>query len=86
MASAAEITFMAAVSAAESTRQATKSAAFVAYGYVAANLATYKTAIAAADVAYITAVNAAANTSGLLMGNHGHTGPIPTTQATIAAA
>lgn len=85
MASAAEIVFMNAVSAAESTRQATKSAAFVTYGYVQANLATYKSAIAAADVAYTTAVNAAANTSGLLMGRHGQGGPIPTVSATIVA-
>lgn len=85
MASAAEITFMAAVSAAESTRQAARVAAFNTYAFVAANLATYKTSYAAADVAYITAVNAAANTSGLLMGNLGQSGPIPTTQATLAA-
>ncbi len=86
MALAAEIVFQTAVSAAESTRQATKSAAFVTYGYVAANLATYKSAVAAADVAYITAVNAAANTSALLMGNIGQSGPIPTIAASIAAA
>lgn len=85
MATSAEITFMAAVSAAELTRQNARASAFTTYGFVAANLAAYKTALAAADVAYITAVNAAANTSGLLLGNHGHTGPIPTTQATIAA-
>lgn len=86
MALLAEITFQTAVAVAESTRQVTKAAALVTYGFVQANLAAYKTALAAADVAYITAVNAAANTSGLLMGNIGQSGPIPTVQATIAAA
>lgn len=85
MALAAEIVFMNAVSAAEATRQASRVAAFNTYGFVAANLAAYKTAYAAADVAYITAVNSAANTSGLLMGNLGQSGPIPTTQASLAA-
>lgn len=85
MATSAEITFMVAVSAAEQTRQASKVAAFNTYGWVAANYAAYKVALADADVAYITAVNAAANTADLLLGNLGHTGPIPTTWATLAA-
>lgn len=85
MALLTETTFQTAVMVAESTRQSTKAAALVTYGFVAANLAAYKTALAAADVAYITAVNAAANTSGLLMGNLGETGPIPTVSATLAA-
>jgi hypothetical protein len=85
MALAAEIVFQTAVSAAESTRQASRASAFTTYGFVAANLAAYKTALAAADVAYITAVNAAANTSGLLMGNIGQTGPIPTVAASLVA-
>jgi len=86
MAKAAEITFDAAVTAAEGVRQSAKAAALATYGYVAANLAAYITALAAADVAYTTAVNAAANTSGLLMGQNGLSGLIPTTWASIAAA
>lgn len=85
MSSLKENTFIAAVAAAEGVRQTSKTAAFVTYGYVAANLAAYITAVAAADVAYITAVNAAANTSGLLMGNAGETGPIPSVWGSIAA-
>lgn len=76
MASSAEQAFMTAVSLAEGTRQQSKAAAFVTYGYVAANFAAYKVAISDADVAYITAVNAAMNTSDLTLGNLGQTGPI----------
>jgi hypothetical protein len=76
MASAAQQTFMTAVSAAESTRQQSKAAAFLTYGFVAANLAAYKIALADADVAYITAVNAASNTSDLQLGNIALNGPI----------
>lgn len=86
MALAAEQVFITAVAAAESTRQASKASAFTTYGWVAANYAAYKTALEAADVAYITAVNAAANTSALLMGNIGQSGPIPTVWASVAAA
>lgn len=86
MALAAEIVFINAVAVAEATRQASKAAAFATYGWVAANLATYKIALADADVAYVTAVNAAANTADLLLGNLGLTGPIPTTWASLAAA
>lgn len=85
MASLKEITFALAVTNAEGVRQATKAAAFVTYGYVQANLAAYISAVAAADVAYITAVNSAANTAGILLGNAGESGPIPTVWATIAA-
>lgn len=76
MASSAEQAFMAAVAVAEAVRQQSKAAAFVTYGFVAANLATYKVALSDADVAYITAVNAALNTSDLTLGNLGQTGPI----------
>jgi hypothetical protein len=85
MALAAEIVFQNAVATAAATRQASYASAFATYGWVAANYAAYKVAIADADVAYITAVNAAANTADLLLGNHGHTGPIPTVWAAIAA-
>lgn len=85
MATAAEITFMNAVSLAEQTRQASKAAAFATYGWAPANYAAYKVALADADVAYITAVNAAANTADLLLGTLGMTGPIPTTWASLAA-
>lgn len=68
---------MAAVALAEGTRQQSKAAAFVTYGYVAANLAAYKIALADADVAYVTAVNTAANTADLQLGTLGLSGPIP---------
>jgi hypothetical protein len=64
VATAAEITFRAAVAKAESTRQVAKAAAFATYGFVQANLAAYLTALEAADNAYITAVNSAASTLG----------------------
>lgn len=67
---------MAAVAAAEATRQQSKAAAFVTYGYVVANLAAYKIALADADVAYVTAVNTAANTADLQLGTLGLNGPI----------
>lgn len=62
MASAAEFTYAGAVIAAEMTRQVSKQAAFVTYGFVQANYPAYIAALAAADVAYITAVNTAMNT------------------------
>jgi|SRR5882672_6336081 len=64
MATAAELTFITAVRAAEGVRQVAKAAAFVTYGFVQANLAAYLTAIEAADNAFITAINAAASTAG----------------------
>jgi hypothetical protein len=64
MATAAEFTFISAVRAAEGVRQAAKAAAFTAYGFVAATLAAYLTALEAADNAFIAAVNAAASTAG----------------------
>lgn len=77
MALAAEQAFHAAVVAAEATRQASKVAAFTTYGFVAANLTAYRTALSDADVAYQTAVTAALNTSDLPLGNLGQSGPIP---------
>lgn len=62
MATAAEQTFYVAVRAAEGVRQVAKAAAFAAYGFVQANLATYIAALQTADNAYITSVNAAINT------------------------
>ena len=75
MATAAESTFITAVIAAESIRQAAKASAFITYGYVPANLAAYKTALVAADVAYITAVNSASSTAAITF-NTGYTGLI----------
>lgn len=80
MATSAEQVFYAAVAAAEATRQGSKAAAFVTYqtaGFASSALAAYKTALAAADVAYITAVNAARNTAGTTLGVLGDNGPIP---------
>jgi PhoPQ-activated pathogenicity-related protein len=71
-----EQTFRAAVVAAEGVRQQAKAVAFVAYGYVTANLATYQTAIADADVAYFTAVNTAYNALNETTGLNGFGGPI----------
>jgi hypothetical protein len=84
MATLKEQTFIVAVLAAEQTRQVAKAAAFTTYGFVLANLAAYIAALSAADVAYITAVNAAANTAGLL-GTPGQSGPLGSPWASIAA-
>lgn len=75
MASLAENTFYIAVGVAEGVRQSAKASAFATYGFAQANLAAYKTAIAAADVAYFTAVTAALNTEAGTLGNIGQTGP-----------
>lgn len=72
-----EQTFRAAVALAEGVRQQSKAAAFVAYGYVAANLTTYITALADADVAYFTSVNTAADAVNESLGNTGYSGSIP---------
>jgi len=85
MALAVESTFIAAVNAAESVRQFSRASAFATYAFVPANLAAYKTAWAAADVAYLTAVNTARNTSGLTIGNNGDFGPIAGNIGTIAS-
>jgi len=66
MATAAESTFITTIRAAEGVRQSAKTAAFVTYGFVQANLAAYLTALEAADNAFITSVNAAASTAGAL--------------------
>jgi hypothetical protein len=79
MATGAQYTFISAVAAAEGVRQTAKTAAFntfAAAGFAAGSLATYKTALAAADVAYITAVNTARNTEAETIGTVGDTGPI----------
>jgi len=82
MATAAEQTFIAAVAAAEQTRQNAKSAAITAFAFVPANQATFRAAISAADVAYFTAVTAALNTlTG--SGNIGQSGPIASNWATV---
>jgi hypothetical protein len=60
---AAEQTYRTAVATAEAVRQNSKSAAFTTYGFIQANYAAYLTALIAADVAYQTAVVAAANTA-----------------------
>jgi hypothetical protein len=85
MASAAERTFIAAVATAESTRQVAKAAAFATWAFQqGAPLTTYIAALLAADVAYITAVNTALNTSALPLGNLGQSGPIPTVSASLS--
>jgi hypothetical protein len=76
MATSAQYTFIQAVAAAEGVRQTAKASAFTTYAFVPANLAAYKTALAAADVAYITAVNTARNTEAETIGTVGDTGPI----------
>jgi hypothetical protein len=83
MATLKEQNFIAAVAVAESTHQAAKQSAFNTYGFVLANLAAYVAALSAADVAYITAVNAAMNTAGL-SGTPGQSGPISSPWASIA--
>jgi hypothetical protein len=49
-----------------------------------ANLATYKTALVAADVAYITAVNSASSTAGITL-NSGYSGLVGGNVASIAS-
>lgn len=83
MATAAEITFMAAVSLAEGTRQASKVAAFTTYGFVQANLAAYKIALEDADVAYVTAVNTARDAANIQIGLLGINGPVTTSWASL---
>lgn len=86
MASLVERTFIVAVQVAEGVRQVAKATALATYtaaGFTPGAQATYATALAAADVAYITAVNAAANTSGLQLNTLGDSGPIPTTWASL---
>lgn len=83
MATAAELTYMAAVQLAEGTRQASKAAAFTTYGFVQANLAAYIIALEDADVAYITAVNTAKNAANIPVGQQGINGPIPTAWASL---
>jgi hypothetical protein len=65
VATAAEATFWLAVNAAAGARQVAQAAAFAAYGFVPANLATYKTALVTADVNFMAAVNTAATTAGI---------------------
>lgn len=84
MASAAESTFINAVIAAESIRQAAKASAFTTYAYAPASLAAYRTALVAADVAYITAVNTAASTAGITL-NSGYSGLVGGNIASIAS-
>jgi hypothetical protein len=83
MATPTELTFMNAVALAEGTRQAAKVAAFTTYAFNPANLAAYKIALEDADVAYVTAVNAARNTADLQVGTLGISGPVPTAWASL---
>lgn len=83
MASAAELVFMNAVTAAEAVRQQSKAAAFVTYGYVVGNYAAYKVALSDADAVYAAAVATALGVSDLPLGNLGQGGPIPTTWAPL---
>lgn len=85
MASAAELAFIAAVAAAEGVRQQSKAAAFVTYGYVAANYAAYKVALSDADTVYSAAVSTALGVSDLTLGNLGQGGVIPTTWAPLTS-
>lgn len=71
MATAAELTFAQAVQKAEGIRQVAKASAFTTYGFVAANLAAYLTALEAADNTFMASVNSAAST----LGSAGYTIP-----------
>lgn len=72
-----EQTFRAAVLAAEASRQQAKAVAFTSYAYNPSNLATYKTAIADADIAYLLAIKVAGDAVNDTIGMTGVTGPIP---------
>jgi hypothetical protein len=79
MALAADYVFNQAVIAANGVRQASIASAyatFVAAGFTPAAYATYNSAVAAADVAYFTAVNTARNTQGNTIQQAGNTGPV----------
>jgi hypothetical protein len=65
MATSAEAIYWQAVVNANGVRQAAQQVAFASYGFVAANLATYRAALIAADVAFVTAVDSAASTAGI---------------------
>lgn len=73
---AAESTFYQAVTTAEGVRQVAYASAIAAKNAGGTNAALI-TAIAAADVAYFTAVNTARNASGLTLKTVGDIGPIP---------
>jgi len=67
MATATERTLMNALAAAEGIRQAAKNAALSTYaaaGFTPGALATYNTALAAADNTYVTSAQSAINTAG----------------------
>jgi hypothetical protein len=67
MATSAEYTFTAAVQKAEGIRQAAKAAAFTTWAFQqGAPLTTYVTALETADNAFITSVNSAASTLGVV--------------------
>jgi hypothetical protein len=86
MATAAESTFIAAVNAAESVRQAAKAAAFTTWAFQpGAPLTTYIAAVLAADSAFFVSVNSARNTAALTLGNVGDSGPIAGNIARLAA-
>jgi|SoimicmetaTmtHPA_FD_contig_41_5712462_length_818_multi_1_in_0_out_0_2 hypothetical protein len=77
MALAAEQVFFAAVNAADGVRQNSRAAALTTYGFDPTKAVAYVTALSDADAVYITAVNAASDTSNLLTGTVGHAGPLP---------
>jgi hypothetical protein len=67
MGTLAEYTFTQAVIKAEGVRQSAKATAFATWAFQqGAPLTTYCTALEAADNAYITAVNSAASTAGVV--------------------
>jgi hypothetical protein len=67
MATSAEYTFTLAVQKAEGIRQAAKAAAFATWAFGQSSaLTTYVTALETADNAYITSVNSAASTLGVI--------------------
>lgn len=76
MSLATQQTFRNAVLVAEGVRQQSKAAAFITYGYVAANLAAYKVALADADAAYFASVATANAALDEQVGNIGLGGPI----------
>lgn len=77
MSLATEATYRAAVQTARGIRQTSKASARATYAFDPANLAAYIVALNDADVAYVTSVNAAANTLDLPVGNLGMYYSIP---------
>ncbi len=76
MATLKEFNYWVAIAQAQAVRQTAYAAALTAYGFVAANYATYVTALVTADAAYKTALVTAANAQGISPNYDGGGAPV----------